>query len=276
MRIGTSGLAALLTLPVVVGLTPPGAAQVAPTPKDTLDLSALAIVNGIVTGAASTDPLAEALVYVPGQPYSAVTDSTGQYALPVPEGLWVVTVFHPRAAEMGLEQPPTALVTAAMGSTVRLDFTLDPDALGTQARPYALEAMQVVVRATARDRIVREGARIDALDRAVLEDRRPTARHVGDLIAGQFLGVRVRQYAPNDVCIEAPRAAMTRTLSPSPTACTGRVAVVLDGMLLDDPGGWLVGLSPQAIERVEFMPALQASTRFGRHAANGVLFIYTR
>lgn len=275
MRIGTTSLAALLALPVV-GLASPGAAQVASTPKDTVDLSSLAIINGIVTGTAPTDRLAEALVYVPGQPYSAVTDSTGQYALPIPEGLWMVTVFHPRAAEMGLEQPPTALVTATMGSTVRLDFTLDPDVLGTQTRPYALEAMEVVVRATARDRIVRQGARVDALDPAVLEDRRPTARHVGDLIAGQFLGVRVRQYAPDDICIEAPRAAMTRTLRPSPTACAGRVTVVLDGMVLDNPGGWLVGLSPQAIERVEFMPAFQASTRFGRYAANGVLFIYTR
>ena len=69
---------------------------------------------------------------------------------------------------------------------------------------------------------------------------------------------------------------MARRLNASPGACPGRVALVVDGVLVDDPGPWLAGMLPSSIEAVEFLPAFHASTRWGRFAANGVLFIYTR
>ena len=244
--------------------------------QDTVPVLPPQIVSGLVTGRDPTDLLGDALVYVKGEPFTAVTDSLGRYALPLPPGIWLLSVFHPRAAEMGLEQPPTSLVAVDSGVSQRVDFSLDQDALGSQSRPYALDAMEVVVNNTRTEREVRSGVRMDVLDRDVLEDRRPTARHVGDLIQGEFLGVRIRQYAANDICIESPRAAMYRGGVGSPSSCLGRVAVVLDGMLVDDPGGWLATLSPDAIESVEFLPAYAATTRYGRRAANGVLFIYTR
>jgi hypothetical protein len=265
---------ALPALAALVLGAAPVVAQDAAAPRDTLDLSKVTIVSGIVTGSGIDDPLANALVYVPGETFTAVTDSSGRYALPLPDGLWIVSVFHPRAAEMGLERPPTSLVTAQMGLDVRLDFTLSAPSLGTQGRPYALDAMEVVVGGFSTERSLRTGARMDVLDLKVLEDRRPTARHVGDLIQGQFVGVRVQRLNSSDLCIEAPRAAMVRSLGGS-VPCSGRVAVVLDDILLDDPGGWLIGLAPDAIVRVEFLSAFDATTRYGEFAANGVLFIYT-
>lgn len=242
--------------------------------RDTLDLSAFAVVNGVVLGEGTHDPLPDALVYVPGEPYSAVTDSLGRYALPLPRGLWVVTVFHPRAAEIGLATPPTSMVTTEPGDPLRLDFALDTASVGSQARPYALDAMEVVVRGTEREREVRSGARIDVLGPDVLEERRVTSRHVGDLIQGEFIGVRVFQYDASKVCVQAPRGAMIRT--GQEVECPGQVAVVLDGALLADPGAWLATLAPDAIERVEFEPAFSASTRWGLRGGNGVLYIYTR
>lgn len=244
---------------------------------DTVPILPPQIVSGLVTGRGPTDLLGDALVYVKGEPFTAVTDSLGRYALPLPPGIWLLSVFHPRAAEMGLEQPPTSLVAVSSGVSQRVDFSLDQDALGSQSRPYALDAMEVVVNNTRTERELRSGVRMDVLDRDVLEDRRPTARHVGDLIQGEFLGLRIRQYSANDLCIEAPRGALIRDFrGVSPSSCLGQVAVVLDGMLVDDAGGWLATLSPDAIEGVEFLPAYAATTRYGRRAANGVLFIYTR
>jgi hypothetical protein len=260
---------------IMVALTLPSAGMAQGT--DAVPVLPPQIVSGLVTGRGPTDPLGDALVYVKGETFTAVTDSLGRYALPLPPGIWLLSVFHPRAAEMGLEQPPTSLVAVNVGESQRVDFALDQDALGSQSRPYALEAMEVVVSNARAERELQSGTRMDVLDRRVLEERRPTARHVGDLIQGEFLGVRVRQYSSNDVCIESPRGALIRDFrGVSPTSCLGRVAVVLDGILVDDAGGWLASLSPQAIESVEFLPAYAATTRYGRRASNGVLFIYTR
>ena len=263
-----------LALPAALAANPSGVAAQASEepPPDTLDLTRYAVIRGVVSRTGPDDPLPDAHVYVRGQPFSAVTDSLGRYTLIVPPGLWMLTLFHEEAAEM--ERPPTSLVTAEAGSGFRVDFALEPG-LGSQARPFALEAMEVVVQGMAAEARARSGARYDVLDRRVLEERRETARHVGDLIQGQFVGVRVRQIDPSSLCIQAPRAGMIRSLD-GPGACPGRVALVVDGVLIDDPGGWLAGINPHSVEGVEFLPAFHATTRWGRYAANGVLFIYTR
>ena len=154
---------------------------------------------------------------------------------------------------------------------------MDPEAVGSQASPYVLEALEVMVEGF-RSQPQREiGAHMELLDREVLEARRPAARHVGDLIQGQFTGIRVRNFNNNEVCIEAPRAAMARSAGGTDLAsCAGRVAVVLDDVILTDPGPVLAGMSPDAVTRIEYLPAFWATTRWGRRAGNGVLFIWTR
>ena len=133
----TALAAALVAAPVHGGAQTPDTAA-----RDTLDLTRFAVVSGVVSGTGPDDPLPDALVYVQGQPVSAVTDSLGRYALPVPPGLWMITVFHERAAEMELSRPPTSLVTAERGRSIRVDFSLSPE-LGSQERPFALDAMDI-------------------------------------------------------------------------------------------------------------------------------------
>lgn len=232
------------------------------------------IVMGVVTGATPDDVLAGASVYVRGEEYTAVTDSNGIYAMAMPPGAWVLTVFHPAAAEAGLPQPPTALVTVERGEQVRADFSLADAALGSVARPYALDAMEVVVEGM-RERRREVGAHVQTLDAETLEARLPSARHVGDLIQGEFTGVRVRQMDASSLCVEATRSAMVRSYRGA-GECSGRVAVVLDGIPLAESGAVLAGLSPDAIERVEFLPGFWATTRLGMRAGNGVLYIWTR
>ena len=71
-------------------------------------------------------------------------------------------------------------------------------------------------------------------------------------------------------------AAMVRSVNGvAPQACPGQVAVILDGIFVEEPSGFLASLAPDQIERIEFIPALAASTRYGLRAGNGVLVITT-
>ncbi len=237
--------------------------------------AARTIILGQVTGAALDEPLAGAMVYIQGQNFTAVTDSIGLYALEIPPGAWVLSMYHPRAAELGLERAPTNFVTVDAGTKLRVDFTLAEDVLGSQASPYVLEALSVMVEASRTVERRDVGANVQVLRPEVLALRQKSARHVGDLIQGQFTGVRVLTPRGPDVCVEASRAAMVRTLG-GPRYCEGRVAVIIDDIMVDNPGGFLESLPPDAVVRVEFMPAYDASTRYGRRAANGALLIWTR
>ena len=55
----------------------------------------------------------------------------------------------------------------------------------------------------------------------------------------------------------------------SADAWEGRVGVVIDDIMVGDPGGFLGALAPDAVVRVDFLPAYEASARYGRRDANG-------
>ncbi len=236
-----------------------------------------AIVVGQVTGARLDEPLGGAMVYVHGQDFAAVTDSLGLYALPLPPGAWIVSVYHARAAEMGLANPPTSFLTLTDGARIRVDFALDPAQMGSQQRPYVMEALEVMVSGSSARRRWEVGANLEVLDPGVLASRIPAARDIGDVIDGQFSGIRVSRLVRNEVCVRARRSSMIRRGGRvARGACDGRVAVVLDGVILVDPGPTLEGLAPDAVTRVEYLPAMWASTEWGARGANGVLFIWTK
>lgn len=236
-----------------------------------------AVVVGRVTGEALDDPLEGALVYIQGREFAALTDSMGVYAMAVPPGAWIASVYHPRAAELGLARPPTSFMTLTSGARLRVDFTLDREVLGSQRSPYVLEALEVMVEGFTRRPEREVGAHMEVLDPAVLAARLPAARHVGDLIQGQFSGLRVHHTRGIDLCIETGRAGVVRRAGGDGTGtCPGRVAVVLDGIMLVDPGPTLRGMSPDGIARIEYLPATWATTEWGARAGNGVLYIWTR
>lgn len=236
-----------------------------------------AVVVGLVTGEALDDPLEGALVYVQGQEYAALTDSLGIYVMVVPPGAWIASVYHPRAAELGLARPPTSFLTLTSGARLRVDFSLDRDVLGSQQSPYVMEALEVMVDGFTQRPELEVGAHMEVLDPAVLAARLPAARHVGDLIQGQFSGLRVHHTRGVDLCIETGRAGTVRRAGGDGSGtCPGRVAVVLDGIMLVDPGPTLRGMSPDGIARIEYLPATWATTEWGARAGNGVLYIWTR
>lgn len=235
------------------------------------------VLVGQVTGEALDDPLEGALVYIKGQDFATVTDSMGIYAMAVPPGAWIVSVYHPRAAEMGLPRPPTSFLTLSSGGRLRVDFTLDPAVLGSQQSPYVMEALEVMVEGFTRRPELEVGANMEVLDPDVLAARLPGARHVGDLIQGQFSGLRVHHTRGIDLCVETARGGTVRRAGGGGSGtCPGRVAVVLDGIMLVDPGPTLRGMSPDAVARVEYLPATWATTEWGSRAGNGVLYIWTR
>ena len=234
----------------------------------------LGLVRGHVLGQGPSDPLAGALIYVSGLTITALADSSGAYRLPLPEGAWVVSVYHVRAAELGLEDAPSALVTVVAGDTTLADFTVVEEALGTQANPFRAEGLRVLVGRRVEDRKRSEGGRIDVVDFDEIAERVATARNLADVIRGTFPSLRIRKPGAGELCVE------TRRVTTQPIRaggdCTGMVAVVLDGVLVFDPEHVLPTIPPRDVKRVEFINAILAGARYGTLGGNGVLVIYTR
>ena len=261
---------------VCLALTATGAAGFRPAPVrgQAREAAPSAVVVGAVHGEDGATPVAGAVVYVRGRSYTTLTDSLGRYTLPVPEGAWLVSVYHDLGRELGLPEPPTAFVTVERGQALRVDFEFDRVEWGSRRRPFLLEELDVEVeKETTREARV-AGVRIDVMDGEKLRRRREVATHVGDLIRGEFLGVRVTEPEMGAVCVAARRGAANSQARLG--NCRGQVAVVVDGIIMSDPSRYLYNLPPRDIERIEFLPAVYATTRWGRRAGNGVLFIHTR
>jgi len=73
-------------------------------------IESVGVVRGYVTGSDDAERLAGAVVYVKDSPHTTVANSSGFYELVVPEGMWIISAFHARGQELGLEGAPSALV----------------------------------------------------------------------------------------------------------------------------------------------------------------------
>lgn len=230
------------------------------------------LVIGTVTRGEPPTPVPGAVVYLQDSPATAVTDSSGVFRFSLPPGAWTLLAYWPGASPD--ESPPGVFVTVEAGMAVRADIDLDGDVRGSATNPYTLEALEVVTRSREANDRLRDGARWDILDSDYIRSRAPASRHVGDLIRGQFAGLRVGGTAADgSLCIASLRAAGTSMQRGG--GCPGMVAVVIDGMKVLDPQLYLPLIPATDIEEIRYMSGLMAGVRYGTNSENGVLLITT-
>lgn len=115
-----------------------------------------------------------------------------------------------------------------------------------------------------------------AIDREQIEALLPAPDALRLIEALPAAGLRVFEYQREagspiyDLCVEG-----TRQRSPSDTGCAW-VAVFVDGTRMSAPEEGLRFLSPDRIQRMEFIPPSVAGARWGTGSQNGVLVITTR
>ena len=212
-------------------------------------------------------------------------------------GMYRVAVFHPSLGEMGWSEPPTQLVIVPPGSDVQVDFIIDRDGIliepggfGTADDPFFLDPLTIVGKRSVFERPTEEGARVDYVDSDGVRAREGDARHIGDLLR-VFPSLRVFEPRPGMVCISTSRRT---TETPNPGSQLGRfdetgaagvnlerlcpkmVQVYIDDVAVHRPEEIIGTISPQNIERVEYVNGVAAGARFGTGYAEGVLLLYTR
>jgi TonB-dependent starch-binding outer membrane protein SusC len=89
-----------------------------------------------------------------------------------------------------------------------------------------------------------------------------------ELFAGRFPGVQVMR-VPNGISVRI-RGATTMTGDTEPL-------YVIDGMTIEaGPGGALMGINPQDIEKIEVLKDIGSTSFYGVRGANGVIVIKTK
>lgn len=198
-----------------------------------------------------------------------VADAAGHFrACGVPAGVRLTL----RAQVLGRTRRTT--VTVASGTVVRHDvaFALPT----TQAMP--LKPMTVTVESSrAKERRAR-GGDVNRLTEAQIDSLSRGTHDVEALLQNaHMLGITVTttqmlQAGGTGVCIEDDR-----TPPPLQNAHQCRMVLVLvDGVQMDEPQTDLFSLDTRDIAEIDYLPPVEAATRFGTAGGNGALLITTR
>jgi hypothetical protein len=214
----------------------------------------------------SRAPIRDAVMELPGLELRAVTDRFGRVTFPeVRPGRHQLRVEH---LGYGVHVSPIAVAAEPGMFEVHVP-----------AQALALRGIEVAVRSARELRRRGRGVRQNVIDREDIERLSRIVEHVGHL-AERIPGLRVQEtyYATggglrDGVCVRSPRGGSVRTLSAAAVPCA---VVFLDDMPVAD-GDILLSLSPDVIEAVEFVNAVEAGPRYGTVAGQaGVLLVWTR
>jgi hypothetical protein len=258
----------------------------------------VAVIAGRAIVAFNDSPLADAVVYIEETDFTAVADADGFFGLgPLKPGIYRLVLFHPALAELGWVEAPTQLVIVPPGMDVQVDFVIDQAGVmieaggpGSEDNPFFLDPLTIVGKRSVFERPLEEGARVDYVGLDDIEAREGGARHIGDLIRN-FPSLSVHEPRPGMVCIAARRRT-TNTPNPGSVLgtidvtggaginttrlCPKMVQVYIDDIAIFRAEEMLATISPQNIERVEYVNGVAAGARFGTGYAEGVLLLYTR
>jgi outer membrane receptor protein involved in Fe transport len=187
----------------------------------------------------------------------------GQFLLELPPGS-----YQARISAATVTSQPVAL-------TVAQNDTLELTLLADSAAPVSLDTLKVRTQPKART-----GRNIIA--QAQIEQRRTSARHVGDLVRS-LPGISVRESSNGGIahgmCIESNRrvpTGMAQTRDHTVAVGCAMVKVYLDGYPLMDAGRFMTTIPVRDIESIEFVAPIEGVARYGADAGNGVLLIQTR
>lgn len=207
-------------------------------------------IAGTVVDRATQQPLAGALVLVPGTQVGIRTTQDGQFLLPgMPAGQTVV-----RVQLIGYAST-TATVTVSAGGVVTTQFELQPQAV-------ALDALVVVGYGEQQRGDVTGAVASITADQFVQSPPRDAASLIAGKIAG--LGVNTTSGHPAAGTEITLRGFGTLSASTSPL-------VIVDGV----PGS-LETVAPQDIASFDVLKDASAAAIYGSRAANGVILITTK
>lgn len=227
-------------------------------------------ITGLVTDAATGEPLSAAQVFIQGTNIGALSNQLGRYlilAAPLGE--------HDVSAVLVGYGPITQTVTVTEGEAVQQDFSLAQSAI-------ALEAM--VVTATGEQRKVELGNALGTIDVDEILNVAPVT-NMSDLLKGRTAGVVVGSASGT-----TGMGNRIRIRGSSSIALSNEPLIYVDGIRVESSNGAnsisigtggqdisrLDDINPEEIESIEIVKGPSASTLYGTDAANGVIRITTK
>ena len=219
------------------------------------------VVVGHIVDHLSGQPVEDGLVGLKGTGRAAFTDSDGRFRLTDVSGGSHLLMFEHLAYG---DKSHTIVVES--GATLSLEIIISPTAI-------TLEPLLVEVSPEAMARRARgtSGRRVTRRQIEAMENRAGT---VGEALRALVPGITVWElsgFVGSGICIEYGRAMSMY----DPRGCQ-MLAVIVDGVRMEDPSLYLEALQLSDIESIEVVPLSEAGSRFGLGTAYGALVIETR
>lgn len=218
-------------------------------------------IAGRVVDQETGEGVADAMVLVEGTGLGGVTSAVGLFELDnVPPGDWEVRVQHIAYGEF------RDSLTVGAGSEITLRVVLSPETI--ELEPVVVEAMS---RRDYADRA--RGTAANIVTREQIEESYGTAQTLAHVLQRNVTGANIRgdPSALGTICLEfrSPRSLQDPIGCKSPT-------LFIDGVRVQNPQPLWSTFPIEDIERMEFVPSVEAGARYGTDSNYGVLLIETR
>lgn len=220
-------------------------------------------LSGVVIDVETRIGIPDVVLRIVGTDVSAASDESGRFVLHgATAGDWVLRVSH---LAYGTHDHHIAL---AEEFSVELEVRLAPEAI--ELAPLVVEGESVLAQERRRT-----GATFREINREEIQRALGSSRHLGDLIAQNIPGMRLRQsnqLSGVDVCLEFRSAASISLVNGR--ACS-HPTVVVDGVRVSSPNFLYGAIGLQNLRRVQVIPPSEAGTRYGTGSLYGVVLIET-
>lgn len=196
-------------------------------------------------------------VRLAGTSYGTVSGTGGSFRFPsVEAGEYTLRATHVAYGER------SEAVSVGSGTAVSV-------AMSMSMEPIALDPIQVSVQAIGDMDVVAGGGHV--VSRRQIEQVRDRARDLADVLRLQHMtGVVVRRTAEGELCV-GTTPGQARIMKSN---CTNAVFFV-DNARVSSPEA-VMGMPPQAIDRIVVYRPLQAGNLFGAGSAHGVIMVFTK
>ena len=241
------------------------------------DAGGSGILSGQLLDAGTGAPIEQAIVRLHGREEPAYSTIGGDFRfIGVPAGDHVLEVEH---LSYGTQRE---VVSLAPATATDIEMRLAPQAIALEA----IEARGDAAVLSALRASSSSGSAIVAGRTMAIEEMR--GGRLGDVAKTRFPSLRVSEGIFNTpdgiargVCMESIRRIMSLRAAETDTSSLpfcNSIEVIVDGIAVSDPVGFLGTVSLADFESVSFMSAIEAGVRFGRDAGahGGVLILYTR
>ena len=225
-------------------------------------------ITGTVRDWATSSPIQGAQVALMGSPFTALTDSAGDFGFTgVPPGRQVV-----RTDFIGYA-PRTDSLTVFSNEALGLEIVLSTEAIVLEPLVVTGRRNDLVVMTT-------PGTRFSGLTEAQVDSIAPRVTDFAALARAAWVpGLTVTEtFLPDvfgsprmGVCIE-----MTRSRSAGGANTCNMVDVRINDTPVPESSFFLYEINPQDIKRIQFITPIEAGLLYGDRGANGVLLVYTR